>query len=73
MGQHMVLDVRRCVAQLVELGQASAGLRPLDHEAGLHIAERALQLRVGQRPRGVFLEIERGRSHAVPYAVRWRQ
>ena len=42
MGQHMVLDFGAHVAQLVELGQRGTGLRPLDHEAGFHIAERAL-------------------------------
>ena len=46
MGQHMVLDVARAVAQGLELGQALGGLRALVDEAGAHIAQRLLQLLV---------------------------
>ena len=61
MGEHMVLDVARAVAQGLELGQALGRLRALVDEACAHIAQRLLQLLVAQRVMGVLLEGGGGR------------
>ena len=54
--ERVVLDVARIVAQPVEFGQRVDGLAPLVDEAAAHIAERLLQLRIGERCPGILLE-----------------
>src|SRR5262245_27849140 len=58
--QHMVLDVAGTIAQRLELRQARRGSRAPLHEVLLHMAERALQLRVIERALGILLEAMAG-------------
>ena len=60
MGERVVLDVARGIAQRVELRQAVGGVAAALDEAGAGIAERALELRVGERLLHVLLEARRG-------------
>ena len=56
MGERVVLDGARVVAERLEFRQRLDGLRPLVDEAGLDVVERLLELRVGERSLGVRLE-----------------
>ena len=60
MGERVVLDVARRVAQRLELRQRGGGGGALVDEAALDLGERRLQRRVGKRPGGVLLEPGRG-------------
>src|SRR5712672_415051 len=62
MGQRMVLDVARRVAQRVELGQLVRHLAPAGDEVHLDEFERVLQIAIGERRLGVLLEAWRGRD-----------
>ena len=66
MGERVVLDVARRVAERLELGQRR---RPpsarLSMKAGADVAERLLQMRVGERVPGVLLEARRGDVHGA--------
>src|SRR3954468_13410143 len=60
-GQRVVLDRHRQVAEPLELGQALGGAGAAPDPAGLDLGQRLLQRRVGDRARGVAPELERGR------------
>ncbi len=67
MGQRVVLDVARPVAQRVELGQLLARRGALGDEARRHVAERPLQVPVRQGVRDVRLEARGGDlDHLTP-------
>ena len=68
MGERVVLDVARRLAQRVELGQLVDRLRPLVDETGADVAERLLQVLVGERPARVLLEGGRGDFHQSSFA-----
>ena len=76
MGERMVLDRARLVAQRVELRQLRPRQRALDDEAALDVEKRALQLGIGQRAAALCLEVcgvsvDQGCSPAFR-ACRWR-
>ena len=71
-GEGVILDRARVVAQRLELRQPRGRAGALGDEVLLHMGHRLLQLRVAQRPVGVVLEgVAGGRVHAgVPSAAR---
>ena len=68
MGERVVLDGARLVAQGVEFGEVRARRLALGDETVLDVEERLLQRGVGERPRGGFFEVLRWRAHAPPLA-----
>ena len=62
MGERVVLDVARGVAQRLEFGQAVRHLAPPRDEVHFDEAQRVLQVGVGQRRLGIVLEARRGRD-----------
>ena len=60
MGERVILDVARGVAQFLEFRQPVRRRLPPADEAALDVPERPLQLRVGERLPGVLLEVLRG-------------
>jgi hypothetical protein len=56
MGEHMVAQVARLIAQRLELRQAGCGCGATGDEIGAHVAERLLQLRVVERATRIVLE-----------------
>jgi hypothetical protein len=59
MGERVILDVARAVAQRLEFRQARGGGGALFNEIAAHETQRILQRRVLQRRMGVFLEMGR--------------
>ena len=76
-GQRVVLDVARAVAQRLELGQPLGRLAAALGEAHLQLGERILQVGVGQGRADILLEVVGGRFHQPAPgsrgARRWRQ
>ena len=63
MGERVVLDVARLLAQLLELRQRGRRLRALVDEIVADMVQRPLQLRVGERVPRVLLEVLGGDLH----------
>jgi hypothetical protein len=57
MRQHVIAQVARLVAQRLELGQLAGRAGALLDEIVAHVAERLLQLRVGQRAMRIVLKL----------------
>src|SRR5262249_1124625 len=68
-GERMVLDVARAIAQRLELGQPLRRLAPALGEADLQLGERILQVGVDQRGVRIVLEVVGGRLHQRPPSV----
>ena len=62
-GQRVVLDVARAIAQRLELGQALGRLAPALGEADLQLGQRILQVGIGERLADIVLEVVGGRLH----------
>ncbi len=62
-GQSVVLDVARAIAQRLELGQALGRLAPAFGEADLQLGKRVLQIGVGQRGVDIVVEVVGGGFH----------
>src|SRR6185437_15139479 len=62
-GERVVLDVARTVAQRLELGQPFCRLPAPLREADFQLAERVLQIGVTQRIVRIVLEVACGRLH----------
>ncbi len=63
MGQRVVLDDARFIAELVEFRQPRDRRGAVHDETGLHLRERALQVRLDQRVSDILLEESAGRFH----------
>ena len=62
-GQSVVLDVARAIAQRLELGQALGRLATAFGEANLQLGQRILQVGVGQRRIDIVVEVVGGGFH----------
>ena len=62
-GERVVLDVARGVAQRLELGQPLDRLPAALGEADLQLGERILQVGIGERGIDIVLEVAGGRLH----------
>src|SRR5262245_28877949 len=63
MGERVVLDRPRLIAERLELRQPVARHETFVDEAARHVLERPLQLRIMERPRGILLEFAAARLH----------
>ena len=61
--EHMVFYVDGDGPQFVEFRQSGAGFGALGDEPCLDVTKRALKLRIIQRARRVFFEVQRGGLH----------